>query len=230
MAEVWVDNIHCSPFIYTDCHILIEGCQIIKHDFPLVDACWIFPSTFVSLTCLMMTSVMSCSITFPRIVARLTALYFPGSSFSPFFEDWSDINFPPVFRQVPCTLWPFKDDGMWLSNNICHFPQHLWVYPISTQWHHCQCQFCTNDLETPWARESLLFSRFSCFQGLGFLAVGLAVKSEEKKAFSNCTFSVSSIIRAPISFISRPLFSHLPFATVVFEEVLSVVHDIAWKI
>lgn len=35
LAEAHVDNVHCSPFIYPDCHALIEGCKIHQTQFPL---------------------------------------------------------------------------------------------------------------------------------------------------------------------------------------------------
>ena len=43
------------------------------------------------------------------------------------FEDWSDIGFSPVLGLLSCLPGPFKDDGEWLSNDICQLPQHSWV-------------------------------------------------------------------------------------------------------
>jgi len=34
------------------------------------------------------------------------------------FEDWSDTGFSSVLRHF-CSPGPFKDDGEWLSNDIC---------------------------------------------------------------------------------------------------------------
>jgi len=40
------------------------------------------------------------------------------------FEDWSDIGLSPVLGHHSCPLGPLKDDGEWLSNDICQLPQH----------------------------------------------------------------------------------------------------------
>ena len=46
------------------------------------------------------------------------------------FKDWRNTDFPPVLRYFSCPPGPFKDDGEWLSNDICQLPQHSWVHLI----------------------------------------------------------------------------------------------------
>jgi len=46
------------------------------------------------------------------------------------FEDRSDIGFSSVLGHLSCSPGPFKDDGEWLSNDICQLPQHSWVHSI----------------------------------------------------------------------------------------------------
>ena len=48
------------------------------------------------------------------------------------FEDWSDTGFSSVFEHVSFPPRPFKDDGEWLSNDICQLPQHLWVHSVGS--------------------------------------------------------------------------------------------------
>ena len=35
------------------------------------------------------------------------------------FEDWSDIGYPPVFRDLPCCPRPLKNDGERFGNDLC---------------------------------------------------------------------------------------------------------------
>jgi len=54
----------------------------------------------------------------------------PGVLLLALFEDWSDIGFSPVLVHSSCSPGPFKDDRVWLSNDICQLPWHLWVHAI----------------------------------------------------------------------------------------------------
>ena len=45
-------------------------------------------------------------------------------------EVWSDIGLSPVLRHLSCPPGHFKDDGEWLSKDICQVPQHSWVHSI----------------------------------------------------------------------------------------------------
>jgi len=57
LAEVEVDNIYGSPFIYPASHVIIESYQIGRADFPLVNPCWLLLITSFSSTCLLMTLI-----------------------------------------------------------------------------------------------------------------------------------------------------------------------------
>lgn len=53
---------------------------LVKHEFPLVNPCWLLPMIFFLLMCLAVVSRISCFITFLGIDVRLTSLWFPGKT------------------------------------------------------------------------------------------------------------------------------------------------------
>ena len=72
--------------------------RLVKHDFSLVNSCWLLLITSFSSNCLEMTSRISCSTMFLWTKVRLTGLQFPSSFLQLLLlalsEDWSDMGFP----------------------------------------------------------------------------------------------------------------------------------------
>lgn len=67
----------------------------VKHDFPFINPCWVFPATSLSLMCFEMFSSSIYSIIFPRTEVNLTGLLFP----EPFFLSSLKTGVTIVFSQ-----------------------------------------------------------------------------------------------------------------------------------
>ena len=74
LAEVKVDNIHGSPFIYPASHAIVENYQIGQARFPLGESMLTTPDNLLFLYLLDDDLQDKLSITFPRMEVRLTGL------------------------------------------------------------------------------------------------------------------------------------------------------------
>lgn len=93
--------------------------KLIKHDFPLVNQCWLLLMNFISFMCLGSSS-QDCLL---HHLSR-DGLQFPGSSFLPWVlflalcENSSDLCFPVVFRNFPHLPWSSKHCSNCFGNDI----------------------------------------------------------------------------------------------------------------
>ena len=136
LAEVKLDNIHCSPLIYPASHVIIGGYLFGEHDFHLVNPCRPFLITFSS-TCLKMTSRINSSITFPGMEMWLIGLQFPGSFFLTIFKTGVTLSSLQLSGTFPVLHDPSKmiESGLVMTSAstfstqgcITSGPMALWV-------------------------------------------------------------------------------------------------------
>jgi len=48
-----------------------------------------------------------------------------------FFEDWSDIGYPSVFRYLSHSSRPLKDVREWFSNHLCQLVLAVGMFPTT---------------------------------------------------------------------------------------------------
>jgi len=130
LAEVKVDNIHCSPLIYPASHAIVESYQIGQASFPLGESMLTTPDNLLFLHLLNddLQNELPHHLSWDGGEADRPVISWV--LLLALFEGWSDIGFSLVLGHLFCPPEPFKDDGEWLSNDICQLPQHSWVHSI----------------------------------------------------------------------------------------------------
>ena len=119
LAEVEVDNIHCSPLIYPASHAIVESYQIGQAWFPLGES---MLTTHHNLLFLHYFNDDIQNELLPHFSRDGGEADHPVVSWVlllALFEDWSDTGFPPVLRHLSCPPGPFKGDGEWFCSDLC---------------------------------------------------------------------------------------------------------------
>lgn len=104
------------------------GVRLAQHGLPLVNLCWLFPTTFFSFLCLERCSKKIHSMIFLRTDVRLTGLRSPGSPFWPFLKMGTMF----AFLQLPGVspdLHNFSNMIERPREDNTHLPWHPWVQP-----------------------------------------------------------------------------------------------------
>lgn len=94
--------------------------RLVKHYFPSLNPCWLLLITFFYFTCLEMTMQDELF----HHVSRDGGEADQTRVSNILFLALSEVTMA-FLRQSCCSPWPFKDDGQWLSSNICLLLQHL---------------------------------------------------------------------------------------------------------
>lgn len=182
-------------------------------------------SSGTSLTCLGLTTRMSYSITFPGTEMRMTGWWFPWSSSFPFLMmEWHWPSFTP---RTPLPFSMFTQ-GWWRqqNNNICQLPRHLRLHLIRAHGFMgvASVPSVTNlTLYNQAAKSYFLWPSSLTSKVTDSWGPSVGMKTEEKKAFSNSTFPVSSGTRTPIDSPSARHYTYLAFPADIHEEAPLVV-------
>jgi len=127
LAEVKVQNTHCSPLIYLDSDD-IEGYHV-GWTWASLDESMLTTSDNLLVFHLLGDDIQN--KLFHHLPRDRGEADWPVWILSPvLFEDWSDIGYPPALKHRFHSQWPFKDDRVGLGNHLCQLPQQLWMHPV----------------------------------------------------------------------------------------------------